>query len=288
MSLFAQVPSVEELDQALNTDQLTAWDLVAAALAVLAAFVISKLVRRLLQKVLARAQHLSDEARLLISRAAGWAIILIGVVYAVVLLGFDMGPALFVILILLLVVFFAGRGLMENFAAGVVLQGTPMFAPGDEIELEDAVGEVMEITGRTVVIQTPDGKRVHVPNTKVIGDAVVNYTQLGTRRSTILVGVAYGTDLDFAQRVLEAALLECGVARDDPPPEALATEFGDSSIDFRVRFWHHRTINEEARAVDAVVRAINRAFADNGIEIPFPQRTLWWGDGDAGEETGER
>lgn len=283
MRILAQVPSVDELDQALNTDSLTAWDFVGAALSVLVAFIAARIVRRLLNKSLDKAPGLSDEARLLISRSVGWIIILIGVVYAVHLLGFEMGPALFAVLVLLLVVFLAGRGLMENFSAGMVLQGTPMFAPGEEVELEDGVGTVLEITGRTVVILTPDGKRIHIPNTTVLNDAVVNYTQHGSRRSTIIVGVAYGTDLDLAKRVLETAVRECGLALDDPGPEALATEFADNSIDFRVRFWHHRTINEEAKAVDGVVRAIDRALAEHNIEIPFPQRTLWWGDTEAGE-----
>ena len=70
---------------------------------------------------------------MLIARAAGWVVILIGVIYALVILNVDMGPALMVILILAVVLFFAGQIVMQNFAAGLVLQGSPMFAVGDQI-----------------------------------------------------------------------------------------------------------------------------------------------------------
>ncbi|MEN8114145.1 MAG: mechanosensitive ion channel domain-containing protein [Actinomycetota bacterium] len=288
MRFLAQVPSVEELDQALNTDQLTAWDFVGAALSVLAAFIAASVVRRILKKTLAKVPGLTDEARLLISRAVGWVIILVGVVYAVDLLGFEMGPALFAVLVLLVVVFLAGRGLMENFAAGVVLQGTPMFAPGDLVEFEGGVGTVKEITGRNVVIATVDGKRIYIPNTTVVNEVVTNYVQNEARRATLIVGVAYGTDLDLAKRVLETTTAECAEVHDAPLPEALATEFADNSVDFRVRFWTDPLLGDEELATDTVARAIDRAFKEHDIEIPVPQRTLWWGEAGADDRTGEQ
>lgn len=288
MNILAQVPSAEELEQALNTDQMTAWDFVAAAAAIIAALLLAKLVRKGLRRILLRFPQISEEARLIIVRAAGWIVILIGTIYAVILLGIDVGPALFVMLVILLVLFFAGRTAMDNFAAGVVLQGSPMFAPGDQIICSAGTGTVVEIMTRTVVIETVEGETIHIPNRFVLSDPVTNLTEKGVRRDTLEVGVAYGTDLDLAKRVIEETARACELVKEEPAPTALAVEFGDSSINFHLLFWHAPTIDDRRRTRDALVRAIRRAFAENRIEIPFPQRTLWWGDGGSGEGSPEQ
>jgi len=107
----------------------------------------------------------------------------------------------------------------------------------------------------------------------------LSVTELGARRTTFEVGVRYGTDVDLAGRVLEEAAASCDTTYPDPAPEALISEMGDHSIEFLLRFWHDPRILEAERAKDAVGRAITHAFAQHGLVIAFPQRTLWWGDG---------
>ena len=173
-----QLPTTDDLEQIIDTESVTVGDFVWAAVVVALAFFGAKLLRRILLPLLHKIPRLSHEAALLLSRAAGWVLILIGIVYALAIIGVDMGPALMVIIIIAVVVFFAGRGIVENFAAGLVLQGTPMFAVGDEIVTEAGMGRVREITGRTVVIVTPDGEEMHLPNKVVIADPIVNLTDL--------------------------------------------------------------------------------------------------------------
>ena len=159
-------------------------------------------------------------------------------VYALVLLNVDMGPALMVILILAVILFFAGQTVMQNFAAGLVLQGSPMFAVGDQIVTSAGEGIVKEVTGRTVRIETMDGEGVFIPNKELINEPITNLTELGARRTTFEVGVRYGTDVDLAGRVLEEAAASCDTTHPDPAPEALISEMGDHSIEFLLRFWH--------------------------------------------------
>ena len=280
MSIWAQVsvPTTDQLEDFVNADSLTFWDFLWAGLVVLASVLLARVARNLLRKFLQRFPHLSTEGAFLIARGTGWVIIFTGSIYAITLLGIDVGPALLVIIVIGLVLFFAGRRLMDNFSSGLVLQGTPMFAAGDQIVTENGTGTVLEITGRTVVIETIDGENVHIPNKTVIDNPVVNLTELGSRRSTLTVGVAYGTDLDHAKQVLEDAAASSELAHSDPPPEALVSEFSDHSVDFRLLFWHDPLVLDQYRAVDGVARSISRAFAVEGIVIAFPQRTLWWGD----------
>jgi small-conductance mechanosensitive channel len=289
MNVWAQVPipTTDQLSDFVNADELTFWDFVWTAVVIVGAFLLSRLVRRVVRKALCRFSDLSDEHAFLIARATGWVVLFTGFIYAVSILGIDIGPALMIMIAIGLVLFFAGRRLLDNFSSGLVLQGTPMFAPGDQIVTESGTGNVLEITGRTVVIETIDGERVHIPNKMVIDNPVVNLTDLGSRRSILEVGVAYGTDLDRAKRVLEDAAAACELTHQEPPPEALVSEFGDNAVEFRLLFWHDPLVLDQYRATDCVARSVTRTFAEHGIVIAFPQRTLWWGDPNSRPETPE-
>lgn len=278
MTLWQQIPSTDELEEFVGIDDLTLAEFIASIVIIIVAIVLSRLVRRLVRWALNRLPQVTEPIAAIAGRAAGWLVILLGIVYSLVVLGIDMVPALMVLIIVGLVTFFAGKGLMENFATGLVLQGAPMFAAGDEIVTEAGTGRVIEITGRTVQISTPDGELLHVPNRLVIQDAVINLTAPGIRRSSLIVGVAYGTDLDRAKQAIVDGAERCSTTLRRPPPEALFTEFGDSSVDFQLLFWHEPTILEQLRAIDNVGRSITTVFAERGIVIAFPQRTLWWGE----------
>ena len=278
MNLWQQIPTTDELEDFVGAEDLSILDFVTAVGIIVGAFILSRFVRRFLRWVLRKFPHITDEVAALLGRAAGWVVVLTGVVWALVVIGIEMVPALMVIIIIAIVTFFAGRRMMENFSAGLVLQGTPMFTAGDEIITSAGVGEVHEITGRTVIIVNPDGEEIHVPNQLVIDDAVTNLTGLGTRRSMIEIGVAYGTDLERAKQVIEQAAADCAETHTAPKPEALFAEFGDNAIKFNLWFWHAPSILEKMRAVDVVGRSVVRAFTETGIVIAFPQRTLWWGD----------
>jgi len=278
MKIYQQIPTADELEEFVGVDDLTLVEFVGSILIVIVAIILSRVVRRLVRWALGRFPQVTEPIAAIVGRAAGWLVILLGLVYSLVVLGIDMVPALMVLIIVALVTFFAGRGLMENFSTGLVLQGAPMFTAGDEIITEAGTGRVIEITGRTVLISTPDGELLHVPNKLVIEDAVTNLTAPGIRRSSIIVGVAYGTDLDRAKQAIVDAAERCSTTLRRPPPEALFTEFGDSSVDFQLLFWHEPTILERLRAIDNVGRSIAIVFAERGIVIAFPQRTLWWGE----------
>ena len=287
MTFLQQIPSADDVNQLIDVESLGAWDFVWALCIVLLAFLVARVVRRALRPILRRFPNLSKEGALVISRAAGWIIILIGIVYALVILNVEMGPALIVVIIIAIVVFFAGRGVIENFSSGLVLQASPMFAVGDQIVTTAGTGIVREVTARTVRIETMDGEGVFIPNKELINEPITNLTDLGSRRSTFQVGVRYGTDVELAARVLEKAAASCDTAHKDPAPEALISQMGDHSIEFLLRFWHHPGILEAERAKDAVGHAITREFASHGIVIAFQQLTMWWGADAEGKTSGQ-
>ncbi len=107
-----------------------------------------------------------------------------------------------------------------------------------------------------------------------------NLSEQGARRTDVPVGVAYGTDLQVAHRALAKAVEGVDEVHDHPSPEVLLVGFGESSIDFVVRYWHAPTIAAFWKARSDVTFAVEEALATEGITIPFPQRTLWWGGRD--------
>jgi small-conductance mechanosensitive channel len=279
MNRIAQIGIPGDLDQVVDTKAITVWDFVWAIVIIALSFLLAALTRRLVGRVLRKFPDIPQNYRLLVASASGWFVIVVGIIYALGVLGVDLGPVLIGLLLVAGVGFFAGRGILENFSAGLVLQGTTMFVVGDQIETTSGTGTVLEITGRTLTIRTVDGKELNVPNTTVVNEPLTNLTKEGQRRSSLEVGVAYGTDLEEAKAALQTAAAGCELVITEPEPEALVSEFGDNAIEFELRFWHEPTIIEERRAVDAVARAVARELAEHDIEIAFPQRTLWWGEG---------
>ncbi len=279
MNRLAQIGIPSDLDQVVDTKAITVWDFVWAVVIIALSFLIAALTRRLVGRLLRKFPDIPQNYRLLVASASGWFVIVVGIIYALGVLGVDLGPVLIGLLLVAGVGFFAGRGILENFSAGLVLQGTTMFVVGDQIETASGTGTVLEITGRTLTSRTVDGKELNVPNTTVVNEPLTNLTKEGQRRSSLEVGVAYGTDLEEAKAALQTAAAGCELVLTEPEPEALVSAFGDNAIEFELRFWHEPTIIEERRAVDAVARAVALELAERDIEIAFPQRTLWWGEG---------
>ncbi len=266
---------VEEL---IDTSRVTGLDVLWAVVTIGAGVLLAGVARRVARRGLARVEHLPDNLVQLIVKSTGWSIIVLALVFALPFLGIEIGPIVVVILLVVAVVVLSGRGFLENMGAGIILQAESAFSPGDQISTNDCVGLVREVSSRAVDIQAIDGRRVVVPNSKVLTEPLVVFTANSERRSELIVGLEYGTDLDTARRVLLAATQHADGVLASPPVDVFASVFGDSSIDFFVWYWHAPDIRTAYVVTDAVVRSIDRACKEHGLTIAFPQRTLWWGE----------
>jgi potassium efflux system protein len=169
---------------------------------------------------------------------------------------------------------FGLQNIVSNFVAGLILAFERPIREGDLIQLETLTGEVRRIGFRATIVRTYDGAEVIVPNASLISKDVVNWTLSDQqRRITVEVGVAYGTDTDKVKALLlEVARAHPGVIK-VPEPLALFTGFGDSALNFELRFW---TVDADRVSIlrSDVTAAINNALAAAGIEIPYPQRDV--------------
>ena len=274
LGVLAQAEGADEaLADALAVDGITGWDWIRAGIVVVVAIIVARLAALIVRRLVSR--HGDPAVADLIGRLSAYVLVAFGLVYALEEVGIAIGPLLGALGIAGIALAFALRDILENFVAGLLLQFRRPFSYGDQIISGDTEGTVKSIDARSVTVETPDGETVHIPSSQVITDAIVNHTERGARRTSIAIGVAYGTDLARAASAFRTAAANVAGVHEDPEVEALVTGFGDSSIDFVVRVWHGPSIATHWRVQSDVALALDAACREAGIEIPFPQRVVW-------------
>lgn len=170
---------------------------------------------------------------------------------------------------------FAFQDLATNFISGMFIAVQKPLSLGDLIETNDYLGEVTHIGLRSITIRTFDEQHVIIPSKEVFQSPLKNYMQSPDRRGRLVVGVSYSSDLEFVQKVTLEAVESVPEVDKRRKTQVLFFEFGDSSINYEVFFWLNRSDQMYyLEAVSKVVIAIKKAYDANGINIPFPIRTL--------------
>lgn len=167
-----------------------------------------------------------------------------------------------------------------NLFSGIILSVRGLFREGDLVEVNGYMGKVQEVTLRHTVLMTLQGQDVIIPNKIVAQEPIKNYNKLGMRRVDLSCGVSYGDDLDKVRQITVDAI-KAGVTYDtNREVELYFNEFGDSSINYTLRFWLADRKSGQADYLSAqsdAIMAIKRAYDDHDIMIPFPIRTLDFG-----------
>ena len=167
---------------------------------------------------------------------------------------------------------FALQGSLANFAAGVLILVLRPFKVGDYIDGAGVGGTVKNIQLFTTVLATPDNIKIMVPNGKLFGDTIKNFSGFDTRRIDFVIGIGYTSDIQKAYDVLMSLIKEDTRILSDPPTNIAVSELADSSVNFVVRPWVKRSDYWGVKF--DLTRKIKEAFDENGIEIPFPQQVV--------------
>lgn len=217
------------------------------------------------------------ELSMVLCRLTRWSIIVVGTIWALDRVNFNVTGFVAGLGIVGFTIGFALKDVAENFVAGVLLLIQQPFDIGDSIEVNGYTGTVTDIKVRDTTIRTWDGLLVIIPNAAVYTNAITNYSKVEQRRVSLEIGVGYETDLPKAHQVLlDVVATLPGVITDDPAPTVVFKEFADSSINATLYFWFDPTENNYFAALDGAVKGIKTAFEREGINIPFPIRTVYW------------
>ncbi|MFB2839692.1 mechanosensitive ion channel family protein [Floridanema evergladense] len=173
---------------------------------------------------------------------------------------------------------FAFQDIFKNFLAGILLLLQEPFRIGDQIIVQNYEGTVEDIAIRSTQIVTYQGEIVVIPNAILFTNPVQVLTAQRQRRTDLGIGVDYNTDLLLAVDVLLQAVLEIEGVLAEPKPEVDGMGFGESSIDFVVRYWTLPQKIHVRRTRTKVIIALKEACDKAGINIPYPIRTLYYYD----------
>jgi len=164
------------------------------------------------------------------------------------------------------------QGSLANFAGGVLVLMFRPYKVGDVIEAQGVMGTVAEIQIFNTILKTPDNKRIIVPNGGLSNGIITNFSAEPTRRVDFVFGIGYGDDIGKAKDIIAALVREDVRALQDPAPQIVVSNLGDSSVDITTRVW--------VNAADYwglffdLTEKVKLTFDQEGISIPFPQRDV--------------
>jgi len=164
------------------------------------------------------------------------------------------------------------QGSLSNFASGILIIAFRPFKAGDFIEAGGVAGVVESIKLFSTIIRSGDNKEIIIPNSGVVGSAIVNYSTKPTRRIDLVIGVSYDADVRHAKRVLEEIVNNTDLVLDNPEPLVAVHELADSSVNFVVRPWVKTS--DYWPVYFELMENIKIRLDEENIGIPYPQMDL--------------
>ncbi len=164
------------------------------------------------------------------------------------------------------------QGTLSNFAAGVMLILFKPFKVGDFIEGGGTLGTVKEIQIFNTILASPDNRKIILPNSKVSGDTITNFSAIDSRRVDLVFGISYADDMKKAREILMEVVTSDSRVLKDPEPVVAVSELGDSSVNLVCRPWV-KPADYWGVYFDIMEKG-KVALEAQGLSIPFPQRDI--------------
>jgi len=247
---------------------------VLACVALVATLLLSSVAQRWAKRSVAH--RIDDpESQELVARMARWTVLTLGTLTALNQIpGVDVSSLLTGLGVLGFTIGFALQDIARNFIAGLLLLVRQPFSVGDAVEVAGHAGTVLDIRTRDTVIKTWDGVMEIIPNLDVFTSPIVNYSELPLRRRTVMIGLGYGEDVEKARDLFMNAIRSTEGVVEEPAPQILSEELGESALTLAARFW----VNQETHSLfdvhSDVVDAINRAAEEAGVNLPYPTHVV--------------
>ena len=279
LQLLGLMPiTVDVLDAAAVTIGETRLSLLAVvkafailALLLWAATLLSRFTEARVQKI----EEISPSVRVLTGKLVRIALFTVAIMIGLQTIGFNLTGLTVFSGAVGVGVGFGLQKVVSNLVSGVILLVDKSIKPGDVIEVGNTFGWIAELGGRYVSVLTRDGREYLIPNEDLITNQVINWSHTDPRvRLEVKFGVSYDSDPHLVRKIAVEAAVKPKRVLSRPVPVCHLVDFGDSSIDFVLRFWISDPSVGVVNIKGEVLLALWDALKDNGISIPYPHRDV--------------
>ncbi len=259
----------------IGENTFTLWSVVYILFLALLLFYISSLLRKVLVDRLLQKRGIELGVRVAMGTIVRYIVVFFGLLIILQTAGIDLSSVTVLAGALGIGVGFGLQNIASDFVSGMIIMVARPIKVGDRVEVGGITGDVISISARSTSISTNDNISMIVPNSEFIRSPVTNWSHTDRNvRLHLPVGVSYNADPDEVRKILlEVAAAHKGVL-ETPKPDVIFLGFGDSSIDFELRFWTSEFINRPFNIKSDLYFDTWYAFKRAGIEIPFPQRDI--------------
>ncbi|ABE51461.1 mechanosensitive ion channel family protein [Methanococcoides burtonii] len=246
---------------------------VTAAVVLMLSVFIGKILALYLRRSL---KEKMDKSHLvIILNASYYGIVAITFVFIILpILGVETSSLLVAGSIFGLVIGFASQSIVGNLISGLFLIFERPIKLGNQVNIDGNVGIVEDISLISTIIRTYDGLYVRIPNENVFTTTITNYVANVARRFEYVVGVRYSDDADQAIGIIKNLIEEHSFALKNPEPVVFVGELGNNSVNITVKIWAPST--DWYALKTELLWKIKKTLEENGIEIAFPQRVVWF------------
>ncbi|NMA09461.1 MAG: mechanosensitive ion channel family protein [Methanomicrobiales archaeon] len=265
----------EVLEIPIGVGDITVERILYFAVILMVGVIVAKVVATNIRRVLA--ERLPVNERELLTKLVYYIIIVWAFVVALPQLNFDLSGLLVAGGIAGLVIGFASQSVVSNLISGLFLMFEHPIRIGDNINVADVSGSVEDVRVLSTVIKTYDGIYIRIPNEKVFTSNITNYVHNAARRFTYEIRIRYADDANAAIRIAKEVIETHPFALKSPAPSVFVDNLGDNGVNLTAYIWAPARNWWDVRT--DLLWKIKQALEENGIEIPFPQRTVWFADG---------
>ena len=263
----------KKLDLSIFQTEAFMLNLMRAALYLIIGFIVLRIiilsVRRLMKN------KVSDQVKMLATKAINYSGLAIIIIIVLLEFGVNLAPILGAAGILGLAIGIASQASLSNIISGLFLISEKPFKVGDIIRSGDKLGIVVSIDLLSAKIRTFNNIYIRIPNEKLANSELMNITRYPIRRMDFNISVAYKEDLERVREILLDIAKDNALVLDEPSPILIFQEFGDSGISILFGVWFQKSDFIDVK--NAIFLDIKKRFDQEGIEIPFPHRTLYAG-----------
>ncbi|MBK7648812.1 MAG: mechanosensitive ion channel [Betaproteobacteria bacterium] len=269
------IDAMEQIEFHIGKQHIDLWTILRGIATIFLTVVFALWVAGIIEGRLMRLHTLDANLRIVGIRVAKAGLTVVAILTSMALVGIDMTALSVFTGALGVGLGFGLQKIASNYVSGFIILLDRSIRIGNIVQVGTDSGEVTEITTRYTVLKHPGGTEFIVPNETLISTTVQNQTLSNAQlRLSTTVGVAYDSDLELVVRLMLEAATSHERVLAEPQPKVFLTQFGDSSINLDLGFWIGDPEGGKANIVSDVNFSIWRAFKENGVSIPFPQREV--------------